>query len=596
MSEIAGPEQNRVTQPTPIEQSPIESTPRLQLIQRVHALHEPVTKTDGTVQHWWQVGDTIPPYEGGMELNNNVRTAVSEYVRPNLGPFKEKTASKFGEIDDETLENALIHGWGDVLSDDLGGQRREVLLSVGSLVVNKIESSAYQHALKAATPEQLTGLGLSPHQRDIVVQLLDIIPKADPLFTRFLAFGGQTPEPPEAATGATLFMPDSDIPQTTASLFPKESQYLALRLRLIAAAMGGETIPEGGAAPSPEGQFKEYVRVLGSFLGERDAAKAEALHEDIKKRYVALLKTDFPIVLAPPTEGFFKEPYMDPELRLALATPDAIAEEGAMKKAKDVMADSLDTLGVGQFKDQLKDEPIRCAVTLGAHGVNTLFKAVAQEKPATVLYLDEQERQYDNEFYQQVQRFTDAPAVFPDETDLKKNKQIKFMSRMNTMLHEFSHFIYPDGEPEQLRMGTGKAATVIDEVKAESLYRPLVPHILEAQGLPGTREQWAVAMVSSSFQGLKDEAEDSEYFLNNAYAVNRCVETGIITYSQEGTVTITDYDAFYKAMQDQAQEVLGLYQDEAMTEQKTGDWIKAHCQPSEKLRSLIEILKKTDNS
>lgn len=579
-----------------VEKSPIKNKDaQLPLIETVHALHQPVVDSKGRVQHWWDVGDAITQYSGGMDLNSKVRREVAKFVGKNLKSFKNKAGAAFGEIDDSILEDALVNGWGDVLGDDIGGQPEEVLLSIASLVVNKIEGKAYHEVLDKASPKQLDLLGLSPHQRDIVVQLLDIVPKADPLFSRFLAYGQQTPEPPEAASVATLFMPDDpNTPQTMATLFPKESQYLALKLKLTAAALdGGTTTPEG-QAQSPEAQFREYLQLLGSFLGERNASNAEAQFKEIKERYVDLLKTDFPIILTPPIKGFYKEPYMDPELRLALVTPDAKAEEEAMNTAKNSMANSLDTLGVGQFKDRLKDEPMRCAVTLGAHGVNTLFKAVAQEKPAIVLYLDEQERQYDKEFYQQVQRFTDTPAVFKDNPNLKNNRQIKFMSRMNTMLHEFSHFIYPDGSPELQRMGQGKTATVIDEVRAEILYRPLVPHILEAQGLPGTREQWAMAMVSSSFQGLKDEASDSEYFLNNAYAVNNCVEKGIITYSQEGTVTITDYDAFYKMAHDQAQEVLGLFRDETMTEQKAADWIKTHCQPGEKLQELIDILKKAD--
>ncbi len=254
------------------------------------------------------------------------------------------------------------------------------------------------------------------------------------------------------------------------------------------------------------------------------------------------------------------------------------------------MADSLSTLGLEAFADLLKKKKSVVGVSIGAHGVNNVFNAVAQEGPELTLFLNEQMRQYDKDFYKFASRFTNVDQVFGTATPLSENMELQFISRMNTILHEDSHVPFPVDGTEYKRFGNGKEATLINEIKANILYPALIPSILEKGGLEGTREQWALGMMASAMQSLNDEADDSEYFINATYALNDVFQKGIVVQNGE-SFTINDFDAYYKTVKDAAQELVDLHKDPTMTPEKAKQWIDKRCKPNEKLQQAIAVLK-----
>jgi len=164
------------------------------------------------------------------------------------------------------------------------------------------------------------------------------------------------------------------------------------------------------------------------------------------------------------------------------------------------------------------------------------------------------------------------------------------ISRTNTILHELSHSIYPDSAGFGKHLGH-EPNVIIDEVKAETVYRALIPVIIEKGGLTGTKEQWADGIITSSMQMLKDQPEDGEYFMAAAHTLNKLMDLGVVKF-ENNKITIVDYDRLYEVYELLAREIIRVYKDSSVDEKQAKRWIENNCEPNSKLRKLIKYLKR----
>ena len=453
----------------------IASEPKLRYIGRALELLRPEINQLGEEENWKDLYKEVKPWANSLELSDNVRDAVREYIAKKIPRLQERAPS-LGDLSDKKVLEALTNNWFEEVGEEVEGTRREVLLAVMAHVVKRIESRVYRKILGESSETDLQKLALNQGLRDLTVAIMETSEKADPLFIRFMAYAQLSGKPPEEASSAALYLPGDDRPHTIASLFPHETQFLSKRFAAIAADSGGWIHEPGGEV------FKRYLEALGHLYEQIDAQQAEKAQEVVLHLYEELLAADFPVLLTPATEGLYKEPYWDPELKVSLATPDARREEGLFHKAKEAMAGSLDALGMERFSTSMRSRSVRSVDVLGGYGVNVYLNAVAQEKPAILIYRNDQIRAYDRDFPAYMEISADTPERFGDLDTVRRTALMEKMSRMNTVLHELAHSMFLDESPEAERMGR-VPLTAIDEIKAEIGYRALMPHVLKKEDL-----------------------------------------------------------------------------------------------------------------
>lgn len=556
-------------------QYPNERGPHLRFVKNAFELLRPEKNELGEEVNWRHLAERVEPYTTGLELSDNIREIVKDYVECKIPVIKEKIPS-INDLPDRELLEALSHNWFDVIEDDVGGQRREILLMVMAHIVRRIETKTYQEHLKNPNAN-LEALGLTPELRDLLVDVMDASVKANPLFIRFIAYTRLAP-PEKGASSEGITFPGNSQTQTIASLFPHETQFISKRFHGIAERGGAwESIPGGDA-------FKKYIALLGDYYAEQDAERAEGIRRESELLYRELLEKGFPILVTSATEGQYCEPYLDPELKISVATPDSRKEEGIFQKVRDAMAESLEEVGMEKFENDMKKRTIRSTHAVGSYGVNVSFNAVAQENPVILLFLNEQMRVYDRNFHKSLSRVTTAEPTTEQSPEEKER-----MSRMMTILHECSHVVYLDGCPESKRLGDA-TLTKVDEIKAETLFRALIPSVIERGGLEGTKAQWARGILASSLQALEDGSDENDpYFLNQTFSLNRLFESGVVSWSN-GKLALKDVDQFYEVMRSAAKEVIALYEDPAMTGRKAAKWIRECCKPIPEVQKVIETL------
>jgi hypothetical protein len=557
----------------------IPSEPRLRGMDKILTILESEQLPNGEMINWKQLRERVKPYHSMMEFSDNIREAVLEYVAAKIPKFKEAIPA-IDDLDDKALLDALANNWFEEI-EDVEGQRREVLLAVAAHVVKRIETLTERKLLGQASQEKLGELGIDPAARDLLVDMLEIGAKSDPLFVRFLAYAQLSGKPPVEALPTGLHIPGDAAPHTFAEIFPHETRFIARRLSEVAEKDAAwKQLP---GAP----EFGKYIEKLSELYSCTDVRLAPSLQKETLECYAAVLATDFPVLATGATEGYYKEPYLDPELKISVSTPETKKEEKDFKGARDLMADNLDEIGAQRFSDSVKEKNVKSSIVLGGFGVNLSFSAVAQETPVNLLFLNEQIRTYDSRFVGFVEKLVDIPAGLAG-----RELGLEAMSRMSTMLHEFSHPIHPSDSAEGERLGR-KPATVIDEVKAETLWRAVMPRMVE-QGFKGTSEEWMVAMLAGSLMLVKDQPEDDPYYAAGVYCLNDLFEKGIAKF-KNNKISVADTGAYYTAMKAAAMEISALYEDETMTERKAVIWIKKCCTPNPALARCIAFLKAMPN-
>lgn len=544
-------------------------------------LRAPEKNELGEETNWRELSARIRPFQNGLELSDNIREVTVEFISNKI-PNLRKIPS-LENLNEKDLLEALTHNWFEKIGDEVGGQRREVLLATMAHIVKRIENYTYRQALGEMPPGDLAKLGLDPDTRDLLIQALDTSIKADAMYIRFMAYTQLTPRPAKQAGPVTFSVPGRKELHTAANLFPHDAQFLAKRFGTLAEHHAKWSSKPGGNI------FKQYIEALSAFYAERNPDTAPERQKEVEKLYRDLLGSDFPIIITPATEGYYKEPYFDPELKVSVASPDAKKEESSWNQVKETMSASLENLDAAQFSDRMRDQPIRSVHVFGGFGVNITFNAVAQEKPSILVFFNEQVRAYDRNFPDFVlQHIANAKAVFGETLSPEGQSRLEKISRTDTVLHELAHSIYPDDSYEAQRLGR-KPLTVLDEVKADICYRPLIPSMIAKGGLEGTKEEWAIGMLARSLRTMAEQPKGDPYFYAAAYSLNNLFEQGAVEL--EGTkLIVKDFDGYYVAQKQAAEALLSVYRDPKMTEAKAARWIKRMCQPNEKVLAAISSL------
>ena len=438
----------------------------------------------------------------------------------------------------------------------------------------------------------MQSLGLNAGLRDILVETLDVAERVDPLFIRFLAYSRLTDELPEDSQETALFLPGYNAAYTETALFPKESKSIARGLRKLAENRnrwkGVENLKEGADA------YANYLTVLADQYEERDPQKVKDLEEKTFDAYRLLYETNFPILVIPATTPSVKSPHNDPEMRVCIVYANA-EEEKQYERAKNAMEESLDVLNLEKFAQNLRSLQTKRVISLGNFGVNLIFNAAAQEvpEPLSVIYVDEQRLQLDKKFPDFMLKMIDTNGHFSANPTQQVRQFLELMSRMNTILHEYSHAIYPEEYRGELGAKFGNDnARIIDEIKAEIAYRALLPEILATGGLDGTREQWDIAMLASELQMLEDDdGSDDPYFMAARYVLNPLFSRGIVQLDPETKkLTITDYDHYDSVMKEAAKKLLYLHEDPGITPEIASAELKRVCKANELVKEVGEMI------
>lgn len=562
----------------------VPQEPRLRYIEKVSGImRSPEENHLGEERNWRELYKDVKPFSNTLELADNIRETVRHFVEQKIPKLKEAIPT-ISELDDKGLLEALSNNWFEEI-EDTSGQRREVLMTVAAHIARRVETTVYKNILENATEEQLTQIGLDKDLAGLLSNVLDTSVKADPLFVRFLAYTQLGPEAPEGAKGSDFYLPEDKKPKTAAQMFPHETQFLSKRF--MALAENSSTWQDKPGADI----FKNYLNVLGRAYAETDPVAAEKLQEEIKLKYAELVDSEFPIIITPGVEGYYKEPYIDPEIRVSLATPDSKKEEEYFGDVRKSMAESLEGVGLSRFSQRIQQEKIRSVIAVGSFGVDLIFSAVAQEDPAILMYLNEQIRQYDQNFPKYMGLMTNTKKEFAGLSESDRTAFMEKISRTNVMMHEFSHAIFPPDEIK--KFGAGETFTVLDEVKAETAHRALIPRMIKNGGLEGTKEQWALGLVASSLQLLKDQPEDDPYYYAGVYTLNECFKDGSLSFDGQ-QITVNDFDGFYNTQRFVVGEVASLYENPNADETRAANWLKQKCTPNETVKQLTQLLKKEE--
>src|SRR3989338_3903198 len=334
-------------------------------------------------------------------------------------------------------------------------------------------------------------------------------------------------------------------------------------------------------------EFLEYLGYLAQFFSEKDIEKSKELHKKVEKTYGQLISSDFPLIIVPPLEGYYKPPYLDPELKVAIRTHELRSQEERFRSIQEALAGKLDELGVGQFSDDMRKRVIRSFISIGSYGVGITFNAVAQEEPAIALFINDQIRAYDTNLKKFLPLVNGSEKFFSGVTE----QRVEEMSREDTILHELSHAVYPTKTPEAKRLGA-EQESIIGEIAAESIYRGVAGEIINDSGVDYTTEQYArvtLCMPLITIEGSSDT--DDEYYKAAVFVLNGLFENGIVEFNGN-KINIKNQTALFEYFRNNAREIISLYEDSEMTEQKAKNWLSKKCRAGKKLQELIDFIKK----
>lgn len=525
--------------------------------------------------------DKIGAWNSGIQFSNSIRDVVSDYITSRISLIKSANPS-LQEDSDKSIKDAIVdHKFWDVKTADK--KKILLLLELGD-AVSRIETKTRIDVLRRASAEDLAKIGLNPALRDLSIDLLPAAAAANPLFIRFTEFGLNNPDHSEQATPTTWYLPGDQKPHTIAEVFPRETQEIADSFSKIADQKSAWLNEEHA------GEFRDYLLAISGLYKETDPVKAKIAQENVADRYAKLLQTGFPLVLTPGLFGYYTPPYIDPELRLSVVTPETSKEHEAYIKTRDVMAENLSEIESSEFSLSLKEAPVKSVISLGSYGVNLRYTAPGQSKPSITLFLDEQIRREDNDFPLFMGLIRNTREEFGNLPDPEKNSVMEFMCRMNTLMHEYSHLVYPgDGESSR-RLGNKQTFTIIDETKADILYRGMLKTLCVKDGLTQSSKQWAIASLASALQG-STYGESDPYFYSSTYALNNLFANGAVKI-EDHQFTITDYDLYFQTLKQNSLDLLrSLYQDPASNETKAANWIKENSLPNHQVMEAIQIVK-----
>src|SRR3989344_3561041 len=566
------------TEPRQQTEGLIPNRPRLRNIEDTLVLLESEEDPDGEKINWKDLYEKVGTWETGLGLSEKVREVVRNYLVSKFPALKEKIPS-VGNLPDKDILDALANSWFEGLEDEVKGEKIEVLLSVITHVLRKIETRVYKKIIEKSGNSALEKLGLARELSEPLINILDASVKSDPLYIRYIAYAQLSPKPPEEANPSAPIGQDGK-PHTWAELFPHETQFISKKLKAILENKEGWQNIEGAE------EFGKYVELLSVFFSEKDVNRTKDMTEEIEEAYANALSGGFPIVISPPTGSYYKEPYLDPELRVSLRTPEAKAQEQNFIALQNAMADELGTLGVGQFADNMRKKQIASVVSMGAYGANLTFTAAAETEKDITLFLDEQIRRYDKNLSSFL-KLIDVPEGTFNNTSPER---IEEMSREDTIFHELSHSVYTLDEEAQKRLGNLKSETVIGETAAETIHRGLAKELIEKGLINYTPEQYIAVTLAMPLQIIKERDPNNEYFKAAIYVLNSMFEQGLVEFDGS-QIRVKNIDKIFDYLKENAKKIISIYEDAEMTTDKADQWVKDNCTAGEKLQKLIEFIK-----
>lgn len=559
------------------EKSPIEHRRLNSLKKAFQILNRPeeVESEKGEVEkvRWLDLYKKIGDFESSTDLSDKIRETAVKWVKNKI-PELKKNISAIANLPDEKLSSALVQNWFSELPE-VEGQRRETLLAGMASVVKRIETRMWYKKLEQMDEKDLEKMGVKKSERDLLIELLKTGSKTNPLFVRFLAYSRLTPEASKKADLQKFEVPGKKGLFSLSQMFPKETGQLSNKFKKI-----HEKSEKEEWADEPGGDdMANFLGLMSEIYSENTTAEqAQKLQKEIEKASDKLIKSGFPIVIIPSTEGIYKERYIDPEIRICLRSKDCKEQDQKFEKAKDAMVKCLKKDNLNEFAESLENKHTESLMEIGEFGVNLVFKGVAQESKGTnIMFINEQRRSYDLNFSKYLDLIGNSNSAFSETTDEQKQE----MARTCSMLHEFSH-LHIENSDGSSRLGK-EAEAIICEVEAESIYRAYLPEIIAQQGLDGTKEQWACAMLATSLQMLKDP----ESYANAAgFTLKSSIDKGAISWDGN-KLKINDIEMLFKIQQESARQVLGLFEDTGMTDEKAKSWVNNNCRD----KNIDEIIK-----
>ncbi len=555
----------------------IESKPEEKLIQskpELRNIYKTLDLLEGYTEWKKDLPEKIGPWEDSLELFDNVQKAVLEQVKDKVLTFKDKIPA-ISEISEEDITDALVNNWFEGVPET-EGQRREVLLMVAAHVIKHMETSAYQEIIANASENELEKLGLNSELRDVATKTLDASMRVDNLFIRSSAFSGLSPKAPEQATLSHFYLPSDKNPHTINELFPRDTQYISRKFKEISEMpVDWKRIPGGET-------FKEYSNALSIAYQEKDVDKIDACYEKVNELYGKSALSDFPVLIVPPEYTWtYSPPYHQQELRVCLKDKNCIEKEKNILSIQKTMAEALKKNDYPELGKTVEEKKIKVVNSTGDYGVNLSAKAIAQEgDPIIIIYLGEQKKVY--------RKMLEDKNFKIEGMDEKRGEEINFLT---TALHELGH-CHKNEDPALERFGE-EAKIIIEDAKAEQIYRWLMPQMIKQGSIDEDRKQLAIGMVENSLEWIFDSPEDDPYYSAAIYTLNKLVEQKIVDFDfKTGTASIKDVDGFYKANKELSKNVLGLYKDESMNEKKAAKWVKQNCSPNKTVQKISDFVKK----
>ena len=565
------------------EDKPIPDSPKLRYIEKTLSFLESDIGPDGQEINWKNLYEKVGSWETGLELSNKARNIVLEYLASRIPRLKEKIPS-ISHLPEDKIIKAIGQGWFEELGEEIGGTRKEVLLAVLASILRKIETKIYKEIFRQASEEDFKKLGMPATMRNLLISLLDVSAKSSPLFIRFLAYSQIADKPDKPSPIAPLGQDGK--PHTLAELFPHETQFISKKLKQIT-----ESEQEWGSEPNVQ-EFREYMMALSDFFSETDTEKAQEQYDRIVEKGERLISTEFPILVSPPTGSYYMPPYADPELRLAIRTPESSAEEEKFKPLQDQMASVLPELGVEEFSEEMRSRVIRSYISIGPHGAGiTLNEPAETDKGYIVLYLNEQINKYDRGLKNFLPLVEGYEEVFNTEQEQQLHLLTEELSRDGTMMHEIAHTVYFEDTPEARRLGPD-AETVIAEVAADAIANGIESRLISRGDVSHTKEQRAMAAICIPLQVIERSDPDDEYFKAAVFTLNALFEKEIVIFNGQ-KIKINDYGRLFDELENGSREIIRLYRDEKMSPEKAKKWIRNNCSANTTLQKLIEFIKKS---
>ena len=258
-----------------------------------------------------------------------------------------------------------------------------------------------------------------------------------------------------------------------------------------------------------------------------------------------------------------------------------------IKREKDIyssqmaMAETLKENNYSELGETIKGKKVRVVNSIGDYGVNLSMKALAQEgDPVVVIYLGEQIK-----FNRTMIKSCNFKIKGID------GKQSEKLAILTTALHEFGH-CHKNEDPAFERFGE-EAKIIIDDAKAEQIYRWVIPQMIEMGAISYDKKQLAMTMLKNSLEWIFDSPENDSYYAAGIYTLNQMFKEKIIEFDfKNGEVEIKDFDAFYRINEELAKKILSLYNDKSMDGKKAKKWIKENCKPNDIVKKVSDFLKK----